>query len=647
VNRKKELWAVLVLAALGFWPGRGAPAAETAPRQEEKLYINLSGVTLESVIRYISDVTGKPVLLPDPFNGDTPVDIISSPRAGLPPEKQMRLFATALRSAGYSMVEHDDFIQIVAEGQADNVPLRKEPPAPGAPAERLVTSVVGVENADVTRMLPVLLNLKSRAGKVQAYPDANKLVITEYESNFQSMLALIHQLDREWTGSVVEIYKPRNTSADSLQNVITRYAQNLARGAEPAAQKRLESFSVFVHRPTNSLLLFGHPKDIAQARRLLKELDVKPSEAARTFHTYMVLNRDAAELGKVLDQVLAAEKARRETVPGAPRVEVIPDPPNNAIIVIATPDQYAQILPLIEQLDRPKAQVLIEAALVEMSMERLLDLGVEMATVDRPGERARGFGATSFGLSTITEEGRIPLPPPAGGLTAGIFKDEAFNIPALIRLSQSDDEISFIAAPRLMASEGKEAVVDISEKREFLKSIVSPEGRTSEVTSGGFHEAKIELKITPYVNQAGMVRLLIEQTTEQFLPSTQTPSGPLTNLTKRFAQTEVNVPEGRTVVIAGLTGTTQVTSVRKVPVLGHIPILGFFFRRKELTNQQRNLCVFITPRIMSSEESLTAEADRRRQEMKDLARRSVAGQRDEALDKVTGGAEPGAEDRSD
>ncbi len=644
---RRVLAVVVVFVCSGLLLGEAAPAGKPGRPEGGRVYINLSGVTLESVVQYISDFTGKHVLLPDPFIGDKPVDIVSSPRAGVPRDAQMEIFATALRAAGYTMLEQEHYIQIVPEGRVDSVPLRESLPEVGPVPGGLVMSVVDVKNADVTRLLPLLQNLKSRVGKVVSYADANKLVITEYDSNFQAMLSLVRNLDKEWAGSVVEHYKLQNTSAEGLQGVVTSYVNNLASGATPVVKKRLDAFSVYAHRPTNSLLLFGHPEDITKVKQLIGTLDVRPAETARSFHMYMVLNRDASELVTVLDGVLAAAaKARGKAAAAEPPVSVRADQTNNAIIVIATPDKYAQLLPLIQQLDRPKAQVLIECALVEMSTDRLLDLGVELATLDKPGDRPRGFAGTAFGVSAFTEDGRVPILPAVGGLIAGVFKDGVFNIAALIRLAEKDDEVSFIAAPMLMASDGTDAVVDIGERREFLKSIVSPEGRTSEVTSGGFHEAKIELKITPYINEEGTIRLKIEQRTEQFLPSTETAAGVLTNITTRYAKTEVNVPDGRTVVIAGLTGTTQVTRESKVPVLGHIPVLGFFFRRKEVINQQRNLCVFITPRIMSSDAALAAETQRRKDELRDIADSAEHGFPEETFEKVTGG-KPGPKKKSE
>jgi len=303
--------------------------------------------------------------------------------------------------------------------------------------------------------------------------------------------------------------------------------------------------------------------------------------------------------------------------------------------VVASPEKYAEILPLIKDLDRPKAQVLIESALVEMSTDRFLDLGLELGTADNPVGKTIA-GATHFGLTTISGGARVPVAPTLGGVTVSFLKDA--NVVSLLRLAAKDEDIAFIAAPRIMASDNKTATVDISEQREYQKSIVTPEGRTSEVTHGGFLSATISLHITPHITEGGIVRLEIKQITEQFLPGTTQGDSTLTNKLSRTAETEVVIPGGSTVVIAGLTASVQITTVNKVPWLGDVPLLGWLFRRTESTKQQRNLCIFITPHILKGAADLARETEYRKEKM----RRQAASSKGPPLpmktfEEITGG----------
>lgn len=602
---------------------RTAPASAPVPvpaavKPDDTVIINLSGVTLHLVVQYISQFTGKTIILPDRFPGDRKVDILSAGQTTVPARKAMEILATVLRNAGYVMIESPYQIQIVPEGTVEGVPMVATTPEGAFSGQTLVTITKEVRNADATKLAPVLDALRSKTGRIQVYADSNTLIITEYGPQLRTMLALIDKLDMKWATNRPEVMKLEKTSVDSLRAVIEAYVKNMGQNAEPLVQKRLASFAIISQPPINSFVLFGHPDDIARVRDFIRLVDVAPADSSRTFHTYPVLNRDVTEMVGVLNSVFAAVKARGGSASVEPAPTVIADAANSTVIIISAPDRYREFLPLLQQLDKAKAQVLIESALIEMSVDKLADLGVELSTTDAPkeGSGPRGVVGSTFDLTTLTAAGtRIPVLPAGGGVTAAIFK--GLNIGAIVRLSQTDDNVAFIAAPQLMASDNKPAVVEIAEEREIQKSITTPEGRTSEVTGGTFIKAAITLEITPHVNEEGTVRLEIKQVTEQFLPSTTSTSGtPLNNKTSRMAKTEVNVPDGSMVVIAGLTRTVQAKTIRKVPVLGNIPLLGFFFRRTETTNQQRNLCVFITPHIYRTKDTLAETAEQRKAELR-------------------------------
>lgn len=625
-----------------------APTADAAPdrgrprsAREERLHIALSGVTLHAVVQYISLASGKPVVLPDRFPGNRVVDVVSVEGAEVSGDKAMSIFATVLRGAGYAMIETDNYVQIVPEGKAEGVPLRERLPVSGLAAESLVTFIVDVQHAEATKLAPVLMSLKSRAGSIQVPAGTNRLVITEYGATLRVMLDLLRKLDAKRARYACEVYKARNTSAQSLSRLVRVYVKNLQEGTGPLRSQRLRAFSADPHLPTNSLILYGHMEDIAEVKAHIQRFDVKPEEAARKYHTYAVLHRDAKELKSVLDALMKSVGRGRDKDIGEPAPVITADEINNDLIITATLARYEEILPVIRKLDRPSAQVVIECALVELSMDKLLDLGVELSSLDGPGDRARGFGGTTFGISTITEDDRVPVLPVGGGLIGGIFKDDTFRIAGLIRLAKQDEDVSLIISPSVMTRDNRQATIKISELREYAKREYSAEGNTNVVTSGGFNEAAVELKITPHINEAGLVRLEIETLVDQFLPSTVIEGVELVNKTSRTANTEVTVRDSHTVVIGGLTTTVQVDVVSKVPILGDIPLLGILFRRTQKTNQQRNLCIFITPHIFRTAQELLAERDRKKAELRALSKtrkRSVL--HEDTFEKVTGGKVP-------
>ena len=622
--RRVRIPVVMIIVLGLFCPI--VPGALQTSEQGQGGHITLSGVTLDSVVQFISRIKGKPVLLPDRFPGDAPVDIVSAPTATIAPEKIMSILSVILRGAGYVIEETDDYIRIVLEKDARAVPVHEG----GEVADDgLLIITMDVMNAAASDLAPILERLSSTAGSLTADKKLNKLIIKDYGANRRAILALLEILDQPEITSIERTYGLEHTSADSIVRLVKAIVTNLKQSAGPVGKKRLDTFSVEVYRPTNSLILWGHPVDVERVVGYIRKFDVKPDKAARTFHIYPVRNRDVTELKKLLDDLLKAagdEKTGGPSMEG-PRPTIFADETNSELTIMTSQYRYDEIRPWLEALDKEKAQVLIEAAYVEVSTEKLRDIGVELASADAPGENARAFWASSFGLSSVTADGRVPVLPPSGGLTIGAFRESAFNIPFLLRLSERYDDVQYVAMPSITTIDNKEATVTLSERREYETSVISAEGATREVSRGSFNEAKIELKITPHVKE-GVVRLEINTTIEQFLSS----SGDLANISTRVVDTEVNVPGDSMAVIAGLTRTVETETIRKAPILGDIPLIRFFFRRKESGSEQRHLCIFITPRVLPTSADLVAETQRRKEELEKHVKPGIMGTTEKGKD---------------
>jgi general secretion pathway protein D len=622
-NRAFLIAGVLSLAlAVGAFAASPAPPL-AIPKPEEMVTVNFAGVTLHAVVQYLSEFTHKPVLLPDKFPGDRKIDIVSSSQAAaVPVKKAAEILSTALRAAGYVMIETPYQIQIVVEGDKEGAPIVQDQNEGAIAGQTLVTITKEVKKADAGKLETILQALKSKAGSIQLYPDSNMLIITEYGPQLKTMLSLIDKLDTRWEGNRPEIITLQRSSVDSLRSVVEPFVKSMSLNAEPVVKKRLESFSIIVQPSINSFILFGYPDDVSRVTEFIKMVDVLPAETSRTFHTYRVLNRDVADMVQVLNSVFSAVKARGGATAAEQCPTVIADQINSSLIVIASPDRYAEYLPLFKQLDKPKDQVEIQSAIVELSTDRLAQLGVQLATADVPSATSGviGVAGTDFGLTTANSAGtgEVPVPPPNGGLTAAVFKN--LNIPAIIQLSQQDQNVAFIAAPLVTTNDNCKATVDISTEQQTQQSIISPEGQTSGVTAGPNFTDSISLEITPHINDEGTVRMEIVSVTEEPGVTTYAASGtgtvPLYSKSSRKATTQVTVPDGATIVIGGLTSTNDTKTIQKVPILGDIPVLGWLFRSTTTQAQQVNLCIFITPHVIRSRGNMAQSVERRKAELK-------------------------------
>ncbi|MDA0838551.1 MAG: hypothetical protein O2857_12280, partial [Planctomycetota bacterium] len=276
------------------------------------------------------------------------------------------------------------------------------------------------------------------------------------------------------------------------------------------------------------------------------------------------------------------------------------------VIVVRAPGiTLDRIADLIKQLDIRRPKVLIEAAIVELTVTDDFNLGVELATVDKPTGRPRLFGATSVGLSSLVDtnndgtiDARIPLP--GNGIVAGVFKDSFGNIPLLLKALDAKVGVRVLAAPMIIADHNEEAT--FSAKDSFPVATFTTTQSTTDVTSfGNFQEAKIELKIKPNINEEeGYLRLEIDQLVESFQGDPVAPNLPPRKVSRQVKAT-LTVPNRKTVAVGGLSNNRVERSQTGVPILQHIPLLGAAFRAKGKKNVSTRLYVFVTTTILKDE----------------------------------------------
>ncbi len=283
---------------------------------------------------------------------------------------------------------------------------------------------------------------------------------------------------------------------------------------------------------------------------------------------------------------------------------VVPDTNLNAVIVIAPAYLHEEIRTILEKLDVRRPQVLFEVAIIDITADRDLDLGVEFSTIDPASENPRGHGYTSFGIgaretpagggfpaTTTVEAGR-------SGLFAGVSKGAAGSLPVLVKLLQENSDVNIRSTPLLLVNDNEAA--EFSSLRSEPTTSTSQGTATTKVSFAGYVEAGTVLNITPHVSEGNYIRLEISLQVDSFLGNTNTDGIPPPK-TANFVDTSITVPNERTVIIGGLTSVRQSKTVDKVPLLGDIPLLGWLFRREVTGEKSTKLFLFIKPTILSDE----------------------------------------------
>ncbi len=288
----------------------------------------------------------------------------------------------------------------------------------------------------------------------------------------------------------------------------------------------------------------------------------------------------------------------------AGKVRISADKATNSLIITADQEDYKVLEEVIKKLDIPRSMVFIESLIMEVDMDKSLDIGVDW----------QAFGETSISGKDTAIGGQFSsrglLDPGAlaqGGLTVGLITEPTeiaglmlSNIAAIINAVKTDDEFRILSTPQVLTTDNEEARIVVGENRPYqTRATTDPSGGTFE--SFEYRDVGKTLIITPHVTEGRLVRMKISlEVTNIDLASTLTTSSTLPVTQKRTIDTTVIVKDSQTVVIGGLIEDSATTNETKVPVLGDIPVLGWLFRDRSERSDKTNLYIFLTPRVIKS-----------------------------------------------
>ncbi|HEY5764725.1 MAG TPA: secretin N-terminal domain-containing protein, partial [Candidatus Deferrimicrobiaceae bacterium] len=358
--------------------------------------------------------------------------------------------------------------------------------------------------------------------------------------------------------------------------------------------------------------------------------DIPTPENTGKINVYYLENATAEETAKVLSSLSETAAAARSTVPGQPPgtikgvitaeleggVRITADKATNSLIVIASPNDYQTLVEVIKKLDIRRRQVYVEALVMEISLDKGRDVGVEFRGAAETGTSGAVLGGTNFDLQgnlnallaslatgnplLFSGTGLI-----AAGIAGNVVLPDGTEIPAItavLRAAQSRDNVNVLSSPHLLTMDNKEAEIIIAENIPFITSQSRDTSNLANVINTVERkDVGIILRITPHIHESEFVNLEIYQESssvkgESLLSLASV--GPTT--TKRSAKTNVLVQNGNTVVIGGMMQESFNTLERKIPLLGDIPLLGNLFKFKSVSRKKTNLLIFLTPHVIKS-----------------------------------------------
>jgi len=546
-------------------------------------------------------------------------------------EKQYyQFFLNVLEVYGYAAVEMDNnIVKIIRNKDAKTAAIPVIGDKSNIIGDEMVTRVVEVKNVTVRELVPLLRQLSDQAGggNVVNYDPANVIMLTGTASTVNRLVKIIERVDRAGDQDV-EIIKLKYASAGEMVRIIE--AMNKPTGGK-AGQPTFLIPKIVADDRSNSVIVSGEVKARERVARLVKRLDSELESNGNTRVYYLKYSK-SEDLVKVLQGVsdsIASEtkgtttKARTSSKKRDVSIEAHES--TNALVITAQPDMLRSLEAVIRQLDVRRAQVLVEAIIVEVFESDGVSLGVQwyneaggftqftngpasISSIAAGAQAAEGEKGTTI----IKENGDTVVNPDTNGdysilaQVLGNVSGMMFGIAkndwgAIVQAVSSDTNSNILATPSITTLDNEEAYFIVGQEVPIITGSATGSNNTNPFQTVDRQEVGIKLRVTPQVNEGNAVQLVIEQEVSSVSGST----GVDISINKREIKTTVMADSGDTVVLGGLIDEDVQESVQKVPLLGDIPIIGHLFKSTSNSTRKRNLMVFLRATIVRDSNLMT------------------------------------------
>lgn len=570
---------------------------------EQEWQINLKNADINAFIGQVADITGKSFVIDPRVKGR--VNVLSSEplnKAGV-----YELFLSVLQVHGYAAVPAGDVTLVVQQNevkqQGRDLTIKAK-----KTSQEMLTKVIIIKNTPALDLVPILRPLVARYGHLAGVRSVNALIISDHASNIRRIEQIIQKLDKSgneeleviqlkeaWVGDVVKMLQsldPNNVSQGNRSN----NRGNTAGSLRVVADER-----------SNRLIIKGEKSARQKIRTLIESLD-EPSYFSGTTKVIRLQYASAKNLAKMLSGLSAeTPTAANKKNQAKAKTGVYADEELNALVIRAEPSMLREMEELVSSLDVPRAQVLIESAIVEVSGDIDDALGVQWgsADIDKP------VGGTNFSLagpSLTSVATAVATKNPAGavgnGLSIGAIKQKNGNpeFGVLLQALEANTNTNLLSTPSIMTIDNQEAEIVVGQNVPFRTGSTASSSNSNPFITIKRQDVGITLKVVPHIHDGQEIRLEVTAKQESVAKTTVAGSADLiTN--KRALKTTVMATHKSTIVLGGLIRDDVREVENKVPILGDIPLLGWLFRSKTISHKKSNLMVFLRPSIVKDKAS--------------------------------------------
>jgi len=579
---------------------------------EDAWKINLKNADIREFISQVSSITGKSFIIDPRVKGDVTV-VSNSPmdKAGI-----YELFLSVLQVHGFAAVPAGDVVKIV------QTVLAKQSGNPGdfqdgLESEELVTRVIPVLNAPSEEMVKVLRPLIPQYGQIAALSQPNVVIISDHAANINRLVEIINRVDiaDSLEVSIVDLKEAW------VEDIITLLEQ-LAPEQIGKSAKGPNRVSIVASERTNSLVIKGERYTVARVKQLVAQLDV-PANRSGTIKVVRLAHSDATKMAEILNSLVKERKSGDNA--GMVEVSVQADEAINALVIRADPANMIDIMDIIDSLDVRRMQVLIEAAIVEVTADFSRQLGSELA-VGAAGTSTTPLGLTapSGTLAQILQGLAItgqPAAPSSLGesplIAGGRIDTTGTSFAFIIKALAANGDVNLLSTPSITTMDNEEAKIVVGQNVPFRtgSTITGSQGTTNPFTTIQREDVGLTLEVTPHINSDNLVRLLIHQEVSEVDASSlsvigsQAAADLITN--KRTIDTTILVEDNEVIILGGLIRDKETQAESRVPLLGSIPGLGMLFRNRTTSTEKQNLMVFLRPTVLSNQQDIAEATERK------------------------------------
>ena len=559
----------------------------------EQINVNFSNLQINDFIKLVSKITHKNILIANKINGT--VNFVST--TPIYDDELLGILVSVLETKGYTLIKKGSILEVVRSSEAAKHNVEVVTPNTKVNGTLMVTQAIKVRGENVDIVAAKIRYLVSKTAKVMTMKESNTLLITDYPKNIETIKKVIADINKN-SKNIVKIIPVKNTDAKKLQAKLLDIAKTIFNTKIVS-----QNVKIIYDENINGLIVVGTPANVKIIANLIKKLDVE-SHANKRVQIYELKNSDAKAVEKTLSEIIKKQTFSDPSMkPNISMSEEI-----NSIIAIGEPLILKGVKMIIDELDKEKYQVYVQAKIVEINKNKSSEIGVKYGFAGGDVSSSGLYAmSANFGSKELTSLASTKVLDYLGNI--GSAASGAMALGATLDFLQTHGASKSISNPSILCVNNKESSIYVGKTISIVSGSVS--NNTGGVGTGVTQSYKREdvgltLKIKPRVSSVDKVTLDVEAILENILDdgSQNATKQPVTS--KQEVKTQAILRNGESIIIGGLVKSYERDAKSKIPLLGDIPVIGeYLFSSTSKTNEQDNLVVILTPYVIDKSAKLS------------------------------------------